>query len=89
LLQIAFTHSVDDDSTAGEGTSHPSNFVVHDGKALAFLLGLAVTDAEDTSTDCNECESPPKEDDAPLPLLSCLVFQQATEGSCAFQRQQR
>jgi hypothetical protein len=83
LLQIAFTHSVDDDSTAGEGTSHPSNFVVHDGKALAFLLGLAVTDAEDTSTDCNE--SPPKEDDAPPPLLSRLVFQQATEGSCAFQ----
>jgi hypothetical protein len=58
---------------AGEGASHPSNFV-HDGKALAFLLGLAVTDAEDTSTDCDE--SPPEEDDAPPPLLSRLVFQQ-------------
>jgi hypothetical protein len=66
LLQIAFTFTVDDDSTAGEGTSHSLNFV-HD-------LGLAVTDAEDTSTDCDE--SPPEEDDAPPPLLSRLVFQQ-------------
>jgi hypothetical protein len=65
--------SVDDDSTPGEGISHPLNFM-HDGKVLAFLLGLVVTDAEDTSTDGNE--SPPEEDDAPLPLLSCLVFKQ-------------
>jgi hypothetical protein len=73
LLQIAFACSVDDDSTPGEGISHLLNFM-HDGKVLAFLLGLVVTDAEDTSTDGNE--SPPKENDDPLPLLSCLVFKQ-------------
>jgi hypothetical protein len=74
LLQIAFAHSVDDDCAAGEGASHPSNFM-HDGKALAFLLGLAVTDAKDTSTDYDEY--PFEEDDAaPPPLLSHRVFQQ-------------
>jgi hypothetical protein len=75
LLQIAFAHSVNDDCAAGEGTSHPSNFVHDHGKVLAFLLGLAVTDAKDTSTDYNE--APFEEDDAaPPPLLSHRVFQQ-------------
>lgn len=71
-LQVPFARSVEDDGATVGGAILPANFV-NDGKALSFLLGLAVDtdDEDDPSTG-----SPPEEDAAPSPLDHRRVFQQ-------------